>query len=157
MAAYVKNPERFGIMEFKKVSDNKDSDLRRGSVEEKLANPKSNYAIVGLYFYPAEVSEMAENVKPSPRGELEITTLNDMHLKESSLNAQLLGRGYTWMDAGTLGSMRCATNFVCMIELYQGMSISAPEEIAYRFHWIDKEQLKEKRGVTVNTHFMWSA
>ena len=114
---YVEDPERFGIMEFKKVSDDKDSGLRVVSVEEKPANPKSNYAIVGLYFYPAGVSEMAENVKPSPRGELEITT--------------------------TFDSLRRATNFVCMIEQYQGMSISAPEEIAYRFHWIDKEQLKE--------------
>ena len=119
---YVEDPERFGIMEFKKVSDDKDSGLRVVSVEEKPANPKSNYAIVGLYFYPAGVSEMAENVKPSPRGD---------------------GRGYTWMDAGTFDSLRRATNFVCMIEQYQGMSISAPEEIAYRFHWIDKEQLKE--------------
>ena len=140
---YVEDPERFGIMEFKKVSDDKDSGLRVVSVEEKPANPKSNYAIVGLYFYPAGVSEMAENVKPSPRGELEITTLNDMYLKEGRLNAQLLGRGYTWMDAGTFDSLRRATNFACMIEQYQGMSISAPEEIAYRFHWIDKEQLKE--------------
>ena len=90
-----------------------------------------------------KMAQMAENVKPSPRGELEITTLNDMYLKEGRLNAQLLGRGYTWMDAGTFDSLRRATNFVCMIEQYQGMSISAPEEIAYRFHWIDKEQLKK--------------
>ena len=96
----------------------------------------------GLNFYPAGVSEMAENVKPSPRGELEITTLNDMHLKEGWLNAQLLGRGYTGMDAGTFDSLRRVTNFVCMIEQYQGMSISAPEENDYRFHWIDKEQQK---------------
>ena len=82
-------------------------------------------------------------MKPSPRGELEILTLNDMYLKKGRLNAQLLGRGYNWMDAGTFDSLRRATNFVCMIEQYQGMSISAPEEIAYRLHWIDKEQLKE--------------
>jgi len=146
---YVEDPERFGIMEFEKISDDKDRGMRVLSVEEKPANPKSNYAIVGLYFYPAGVSEMAANVKPSARGELEITTLNDMYLKEGRLNAQLLGRGYTWMDAGTFDSLRRATNFVCMIEQYQGMSISAPEEIAYRFHWIDKEQLKasaEKYG-----------
>ena len=117
--------------------------MRVISVEEKPANPKSNYAIVGLYFYPAGVSEMAENVKPSERGELEITSLNDMYLKEGRLHAQLLGRGFTWMDAGTIDSLRRATNFVCMIEEYQGMSISAPEEIAYRFGWIGKKQLLE--------------
>ena len=135
---YVEDPERFGIMEFERVSEDKDSGMRVLSVEEKPANPKSNYAIVGLYFYPAGVSEMAAKVKPSERGELEITTLNDMYLKEERLHAQLLGRGFTWMDAGTIDSLRRATNFVCMIEQYQGMSISAPEEIAYRFNWIDK-------------------
>ncbi|MBP3881978.1 MAG: glucose-1-phosphate thymidylyltransferase RfbA [Lachnospiraceae bacterium] len=140
---YVEDPERFGIMEFKRTSDDKDSGLKVLSVEEKPANPKSNYAIVGLYFYPAGVSEMAANVKPSPRGELEITTLNEMYLQEERLHAQLLGRGFTWMDAGTIDSLRRATNFVCMIEQYQGMSISAPEEIAYRFGWISKEQLQE--------------
>ena len=140
---YVEDPERFGIMEFKKISDDKDSGLKVLSVEEKPANPKSNYAIVGLYFYPAGVSEMAANVKPSPRGELEITTLNEMYLQQDRLHAQLLGRGFTWMDAGTIDSLRRATNFVCMIEQYQGMSISAPEEIAYRFGWISKEQLQE--------------
>ena len=140
---YVEDPERFGIMEFEKVSDDKDEGLKVLSVEEKPANPKSNYAIVGLYFYPAGVSAMAEKVKPSPRGELEITTLNEMYLEEGRLHAQLLGRGFTWMDAGTIDSLRRATNFVCMIEQYQGMSISAPEEIAYRFKWIDEEQLRE--------------
>ena len=130
-------------MEFESVSEDKDSGMRVLSVEEKPANPKSNYAIVGLYFYPAGVSEMAAKVKPSERGELEITTLNDMYLKEERLHAQLLGRGFTWMDAGTIDSLRRATNFVCMIEQYQGMSISAPEEIAYRFNWIDKARLQE--------------
>lgn len=139
---YVEDPERFGIMEFEKVSSDKDSGLRVVSVEEKPADPKSNYAIVGLYFYPAGVSDMAAQVKPSARGELEITTLNDMYLQEGRLHAQLLGRGFTWMDAGTIDSLRRATNFVCIIEQYQGMSISAPEEIAYRFNWIDKDQLK---------------
>ena len=118
---YVEDPERFGIMEFERTSDDKDSGLKVLSVEEKPANPKSNYAIVGLYFYPAGVSDMAAKVKPSPRGELEITTLNEMYLQEERLHAQLLGRGFTWMDA----------------------SISAPEEIAYRFGWINKEQLQE--------------
>ena len=140
---YVEDPERFGIMEFERTSNDKDSGLKVLSVEEKPANPKSNYAIVGLYFYPAGVSDMAAKVKPYPRGELEITTLNEMYLQEERLHAQLLGRGFTWMDAGTIDSLRRATNFVCMIEQYQGMSISAPEEIAYRFGWINKEQLQE--------------
>ena len=139
---YVEDPERFGIMEIEKVKG-ADSNFRVLSVEEKPKQPKSNYAIVGLYFYPKGVSDMAAQVKPSARGELEITTLNDMYLQEGRLNAQLLGRGYTWMDAGTMDSLRKATNFVCMIEQYQGMSISAPEEIAYRYHWIDAEQLAQ--------------
>ena len=139
---YVEDPERFGIMEIEKVKG-ADSNFRVLSVEEKPKAPKSNYAIVGLYFYPKGVSDMAAQVKPSARGELEITTLNDMYLQEGRLNAQLLGRGYTWMDAGTMDSLRKATNFVCMIEQYQGMSISAPEEIAYRYHWISAEQLAQ--------------
>lgn len=140
---YVEDPERFGVMEFEtEMSRVKDSGIAVLSVEEKPKRPKSNYAIVGLYFYPSGVSEMAGQVKKSPRGELEITTLNDMYLKEKRLFAQLLGRGFTWMDAGTFDSLRKATNFVCMIEQYQGMSISAPEEIAYRFGWIDDKQLK---------------
>jgi glucose-1-phosphate thymidylyltransferase len=139
---YVEDPERFGIMEFEKGSSG-DHGVRVISVEEKPKHPKSNYAIVGLYFYPKGVSDMAANVKPSARGELEITTLNDMYLKEDRLSAQLLGRGYTWMDAGTFDSLQRATDFVSMIEQYQGMTISAPEEIAYHFGWISDEQLKE--------------
>lgn len=137
---YVEDPERFGIMEFQRIEED---DYRVLSVEEKPKEPKSNYAIVGLYFYPTGVSEMADKVKPSARGELEITTLNDLYLKENRLNAQLLGRGFTWMDAGTVDTLRRATNFVCMIEQYQGMSISAPEEIAFRYKWIDREKLME--------------
>ena len=139
---YVEDPERFGIMEFEKER-NDSRGVRVISVEEKPKKPKSNYAIVGLYFYPKGVSDMADNVTPSARGELEITTLNDMYLKENRLNAQLLGRGYTWMDAGTFDSLQRATDFVSMIEQYQGMSISAPEEIAYYFGWINDEQLRE--------------
>ena len=139
---YVEDPHRFGIMEIKKVKDS-DSNYQVLSVEEKPDNPKSNYAIVGLYFYPKGVSDKADQVKPSKRGELEITTLNDMYLQEGRLNAQLLGRGFTWMDAGTVESLRKATNFVCMLEQYQGMSISAPEEIAYRYHWISNKELEE--------------
>ena len=139
---YVEDPERFGIMEFEKER-NDSRGVRVISVEEKPKKPKSNYAIVGLYFYPKGVSDMADNVTPSARGELEITTLNDMYLKENRLNAQLLGRGYTWMDAGTFDSLQRATDFVSLIEQYQGMSISAPEEIAYYFGWINDEQLRE--------------
>lgn len=147
---YVEDPERFGVMEFRRSNkDDKDSSVKVLSVEEKPKEPRSNYAIVGLYFYPSGISTKAEQVKPSARGELEITTLNDMYLQEERLQAQLLGRGFTWMDAGTFASLRNATNFVCMIEKYQGMSISAPEEIAYRFGWINNEELKasaEKYG-----------
>ena len=133
---YVEDPERFGVMEF-------DPSHRENKKKKKPKNPRSNYAIVGLYFYPSGVSQMAEHVKPSARGELEITTLNDMYLKENRLQAQLLGRGFSWMDAGTFESLRNATNFVCMIEQYQGMTISAPEEIAFRFGWINGEKLQE--------------
>ena len=136
---YVADPKRFGIMEFEK--DENDRNLKVISVEEKPKQPKSNYAIVGLYFYPKGVSDMADKVTPSARGELEITTLNGMYLQEGRLNAQLLGRGYTWMDAGTFDSLQKATDFVSMIEQYQGMTISSPEEIAYHMGWIDDEML----------------
>ena len=141
---YVEDPKRFGIMEFEKTNTGSGSEsLKVISVEEKPKQPKSNYAIVGLYFYPKGVSDMADEVKPSARGELEITTLNDMYLQEGRLNAQLLGRGYTWMDAGTFDSLQKATDFVSMIEQYQGMTISSPEEIAYHMGWIDDERLAQ--------------
>lgn len=133
---YVNDPERFGIVEF-------DENGKVLSVEEKPKNPKSNYCITGLYFYPAGVSAMAKQVKPSPRGELEITTLNDMYLKEDKLNVQLLGRGFAWLDTGTMDSLVEAANFVQMIEKRQGIKISAPEEIAYKNGWIDREKLLE--------------
>ena len=139
---YVEDPERFGVMEVEKISE-EDRNFRVVSIEEKPENPKSNYAVVGLYFYPSGVSEKADLVRPSARGELEITSLNEIYLREGRLTAQLFGRGYTWMDAGTVDSLRRATNFVCMIEQYQGMSISAPEEIAYLYGWIDKTRLAE--------------
>ena len=138
---YVEDPQRFGIMEFQQKEEFSEEGLKVISLEEKPAHPKSNYAVVGLYFYPPGVSEMAEKVVPSKRGELEITSLNEMYLKEGRLSAEILSRGYTWMDAGTIDSLRKATNFVCMIEQYQGMSISALEEIAYRYGWISKESL----------------
>ena len=133
---YVPDPERFGIVEF-------DEDGKVLSVEEKPAKPKSNYAITGLYFYPKGVAEMAEAVKHSARGELEITTLNDMYLQQDKLDVQLLGRGFAWLDAGTMESLLEAAEFVHMVEKRQGMKISAPEEIAYRFGWITKEKLLE--------------
>lgn len=113
------------------------------SIEEKPSNPKSNYAVTGLYFYPSGVSEKANMVKPSPRGELEITTLNEMYLQEGKLDVQLLGRGFAWLDTGTMDSLIEAASFVQMIEKRQGIKISAPEEIAYRYEWINKEELLE--------------
>ena len=133
---YVNDPERFGIVEFDKTG-------KVISVEEKPQNPKSNYAITGLYFYPAGVSQRASAVKPSARGELEITTLNDMYLKEKLLDVQLLGRGFAWLDTGTMDSLVEATDFVQMIEKRQSIKISAPEEIAYRNSWISREKLLE--------------
>lgn len=131
---YVKDPERFGIVEF-------DKDKNVISVEEKPQKPKSNYCITGLYFYPAGVSQMAEAVVPSARGELEITTLNDMYLKQGKLKAQILGRGFAWMDTGTMDSLMEAAIFVQTVQNRQAVVISAPEEIAYHEKWIDKKQL----------------
>ena len=133
---YVNDPERFGVVEF-------DAAGKALSIEEKPSNPKSNYAVTGLYFYPKGVSEMAKKVKPSTRGELEITTLNEMYLKEDRLNAEILGRGFAWMDTGTMESLLEAAEFVHMVEQRQGIKISAPEEIAFRYKWITKEKLIE--------------
>lgn len=133
---YVKDPERFGIVEF-------DKDRNVLSVEEKPKNPKSNYCITGLYFYPAGVPQMAEMVVPSARGELEITTLNDMYLKQGKLKAQVLGRGFAWLDTGTMDSLMEASSFVQTVQNRQDVVISAPEEIAYHEKWIDKEKLLE--------------
>ena len=132
---YVNDPERFGVVEF-------DEDGHVLSVEEKPKEPKSNYAVTGLYFYPQGVSEMAKMLKPSARGELEITSLNNLYLKEDLLDVQLLGRGFTWQDAGTFDSLLEAANFVSMVEKRQGILISAPEEIAYINGWISRDELK---------------
>lgn len=131
---YVKDPERFGIMTF-------DEQGNVTSVEEKPAEPKSNYAVTGLYFYPKGVSEMARRVEPSGRGELEITSLNEMYLNEGRLDACIFGRGFAWLDTGTIESLIDAAEFVKMVEERQGIKISAPEEIAYRNGWIDKQML----------------
>ena len=133
---YVNDPERFGIVEF-------DENGKVLSVEEKPKNPKSNYCITGLYFYDNRVVEMAKKVKPSARGELEITTLNDMYLRDGSLDVNLLGRGYAWLDTGTVDSLIEAASFVQTVEKRQGIKISAPEEIAYKNGWITKEKLLE--------------
>ena len=131
---YVNDPERFGIVEF-------DKDLKVLSVEEKPKNPKTNYCITGLYFYDKRVVEMAKKVKPSARGELEITDLNRMYLDEEKLAVQILGRGFAWMDTGTMDSLMDASSFIQTVQNRQGIVISAPEEIAYHSKWIDKEQL----------------
>jgi len=131
---YVTDPERFGIVEF-------NEDQKVISVEEKPEFPKSNYCITGLYFYDRRVTKLAKQVKPSARGELEITDLNRMYLEDGTLNVMLMGRGYAWLDTGTMDSLVEAANFVQMIEKRQGIKISAPEEIAYQHGWIDKETL----------------
>lgn len=131
---YVSDPQRFGIMEI-------DADENILSVEEKPEKPKSNYCITGLYFYPSGVSKRAFKVKPSKRGELEITTLNDMYLQEKLLKGIVLGRGFAWLDTGTMDSLVEAADFVQMIEKRQGVKISAPEEIAFRNGWITKDVL----------------
>ena len=133
---YVNDPERFGIVEF-------DDSGNVISVEEKPEIPKSNYCITGLYFYDQRVTKLAKQVKPSDRGELEITDLNRMYLEDGSLKVQLLGRGFAWLDTGTMDSLAEAANFVQMIQKRQGIQISAPEEIAYINGWITKEKLQE--------------
>ena len=133
---YVPDPERFGVVEF-------DENNKALSIEEKPQNPKSNYAVTGLYFYPAGVSDRANQVKPSARGELEITTLNEMYLKDGLLDVQLLSRGFAWLDTGTMLSLLQAAEFIEMIQTRQGITISAPEEIAYINGFIDRDKLME--------------
>ena len=131
---YVTDPERFGVVAF-------DENGKAVSIEEKPKEPKSNYAVTGLYFYPKGVSARAEQVKPSARGELEITTLNEMYLNDGLLDVQLLGRGFAWLDTGTMESLAEATEFVRVVQNRQGIEISAPEEIAFRNGWTTKEEL----------------
>lgn len=131
---YVNDPERFGVVEF-------DSQGQVISVEEKPKQPKSNYAITGLYFYDNRVIEFAKQMKPSARGELEITDLNRIYLENNQLDVKLMGRGYAWLDTGTTDSLLEAADFICMLEKRQGIKISAPEEISYRKGWIDREKL----------------
>lgn len=133
---YVNDPERYGVAEF-------DSDGNCLSIEEKPQHPKSNYAVVGLYFYPNSVVEVAKNIKPSARGELEITTVNQHYLAQKTLKVQTLQRGFAWLDTGTHDSLSEASTFIEVIEKRQGQKIACLEEIAYRKGWIDKEKLKE--------------
>ena len=133
---YVNDPNQFGVVEF-------DQEGRVVSIEEKPKRPKSNYAITGLYFYPEGVATKAKKVRPSSRGELEITSLNNLYLNEGKLDVQLFGRGFAWLDTGTMESLLDAADFVRMIETRQGVKISAPEEIAFRNGWITKGQLLE--------------
>lgn len=133
---HVDDPERFGVVEF-------DENFNAVSIEEKPENPKSNYAVTGLYFYDNRVCDFAKQVKPSARGELEITTLNQMYLEDGTLNVVTLGRGYAWLDTGTMESLFEASEFVRAVEKSQGLSVSVIEEIAYENGWISKERLLE--------------
>ena len=133
---HVTDPQRFGVVEF-------DNNWKAISIEEKPEKPKSNYAVTGLYFYPKGVAQRALEVKPSARGELEITTLNEMYLKDGLLDVKLLGRGSAWLDTGTMDSLADASDFVRVVQKRQGIQIAAPEEAAYKNGWISREQLLE--------------
>ena len=143
---YVNDPERYGVAEF-------DKDGNVLSIEEKPKTPKSNYAVVGLYFYPNKVVEVAKHIKPSSRGELEITTVNQEFLSDGELKVQLLGRGFAWLDTGTHDSLSEASTFVEVIEKRQGLKVACPEEIAFRKGWIDAVKLKELAAPMIKNQY----
>ncbi len=143
---YVQDPERFGVVSFDKKGNVE-------SIKEKPSKPKSNYAITGLYFYPAGVSQLAKHVVPSSRGELEISSLNDMYLQKKQLDVEILGRGFAWLDTGTIDSLIDAADFVRIIEKRQGVNVSAPEEIAYRNGWITRDTLLRSASLYENSMY----
>jgi glucose-1-phosphate thymidylyltransferase len=142
----VKDPERYGVVEF-------DSERRAISIEEKPEHPRSNYAVPGIYCYDEQVVEMAENLEPSPRGELEITDINQLYLQKKQLSVVTMGRGIAWMDAGTHESLLQASAFVQAVEERQGLMIACPEEIAYRKGFINADQLKALAGKMASNHY----
>ena len=143
---FVNDPHRFGVVEF-------DENWKVISIEEKPKEPKSNYAVTGLYYYPKGVAKKAKEVKPSARGELEITSLNQMYLEEDILDVTLLGRGFTWLDTGTTDSLNEASNFVQLMQTHQGIVMSCLEEIAYKRGWITKEQVLEAANLMKNNDY----
>lgn len=143
---YVNDPERYGVAEFDKTG-------KCLSIEEKPEHPKSNYAVVGLYFYPNSVIEIAKNIKPSPRGELEITTVNQCYLKEDKLMVQTLQRGFAWLDTGTHDSLSEASTFIECIEKRQGLKVACLEEIAYKKGWITTEKLREEAQPMIKNNY----
>jgi glucose-1-phosphate thymidylyltransferase len=143
---YVRDPQRYGVIEF-------DDSHNVISIEEKPTKPKSNYAAVGLYFYDSQITDIAANIKPSPRGELEITDVNKVYLEQNALKANLLGRGIAWLDTGTPDSMLQACNFVQTVQQRQGLMISCPEEIAYSSGWIDTEQVLRLGSALDKNHY----